>query len=383
MGINASGAFNSALSLWSSLYQDMQAIDLPEGLSPANEDMWFVPGSVQTRPALSRFLETPLTGSPVPTVVSVADFPFPFSDPAFSLVPGGYLKTFLDSVGRLSKKDIQTGMVSTLTGVTAGVQFKSENAFAKQWYAFFSPELSLDFSALPYVGVDPPRFTDATGQVWRVTQDAPGAPPVIADETTSYTIAAAGVPGLQIVASGQIISSISMNGNLVTAVLTAPLFIITQVGDNIVVAGVTNAAYDGTYQIGTIDPTGTIVTFISGVTGLAASSGGTLTPIFIHIKLTVPAPFVAGDNVIISDADDSGYDGNYTLRFRNSSTEFYVPALQSQIMLSNSGDGTLGVGGSISAGVHQGRGDVQIDQWSDHRTVNPPLHGQRRAGGGQ
>lgn len=176
MAFNATDAFNSPLSLFCSLYEDMNPADLPEGLSPDNQDVWFYPGSVQTRPALQRFIDTATTN----TIMSAADA---------KLLSGKVQNVFLDSAGALYAKDVFSGGQLVIGQVSPGVQFKSENAFGKQWYAFFSQSLAAAFSESPFVGVDVPRYYDGTN-VWRVTQDAPGAPITIADSgTAGVTIA--------------------------------------------------------------------------------------------------------------------------------------------------------------------------------------------------
>ena len=54
MGLNAAQAFNKALTLFSSLYTDMSASDLPEGLSPANQDVWYLPRTGEDQAGIER-----------------------------------------------------------------------------------------------------------------------------------------------------------------------------------------------------------------------------------------------------------------------------------------------------------------------------------------
>lgn len=173
MAYNSNEAFNSALSLFSSLYQDMNPTDLPEGLSPDNRNVWFLPGSVSTRPALNKLFDS--APSFTNRIMSVADFPTPSGD---------FLTVFLDSAGNLNQSDVGTGATSTIDLVTAGTQFKAVTAFDKQWVAFFGQQASSLFSENPFVGVDIPRYYN--GQtVSRVTQDAPGISPTFASLTTA------------------------------------------------------------------------------------------------------------------------------------------------------------------------------------------------------
>lgn len=173
MAENARDAFNSALSLFSSLYQDMAPTDLPEGLSPDNQDVFYLPGSVSTRPAVQHLLANPIGGNP--DIISVDEYPTPSGD---------VYTFFLDSVGVLRYRRLD-GTVATVGTINAiGAQFKSVSAFDKQWFAWFGTSLSSLFSQNPFVGVDVPRYFDGVN-VWRVTQDAPGLPPTFSNLQTS------------------------------------------------------------------------------------------------------------------------------------------------------------------------------------------------------
>lgn len=70
------------------------------------------------------------------------------------------------------------------------------------------------------------------------------------------------------------ITAISESGNVVSATLSAALGT-APVGAVINVAGVTESGYDGSFPITSV--TGTTVQYLNSVTGLAASSGGTVT----------------------------------------------------------------------------------------------------------
>jgi YVTN family beta-propeller protein len=91
------------------------------------------------------------------------------------------------------------------------------------------------------------------------------------------------------------IASISEAGSLVTVTLNAPLNVTA--GYNIVIAGVVipncvlpacnPLAYNGAFSVSSIDPTGTIITFMNSASGLPAPlSGGTATfppqPVFLN-----------------------------------------------------------------------------------------------------
>jgi hypothetical protein len=176
MTVNASEAFNSALTLFCSLYEDMNPADLPEGLSPDNQDVWFYPGSVQTRPALN----TVLSSGALNTIMSAEDV---------KLLSGQIQNLFIDSDGAIFCKDVYSGGEVIVARVSPGVQFKAENAFGKAWFAFFSQTLAAAFSESPFTGIDVPRYYDGTN-VWRVTQDAPGAAIAVVDSGTPGTTTA-------------------------------------------------------------------------------------------------------------------------------------------------------------------------------------------------
>lgn len=175
MALNPRGSFSLDLSLFGSLVQDINATDLPPGGSPDNSDIFYLPGGMYTRPAAKRILPSgTLAGNP--TIMSVKEFPSQIGD---------NLMMFLDSLGNLySNAPLNPALVNLIDTVTPGVQFKAENYGGKQWYAFYSAFQSGSFSSSPFVGVDVPRYFDAT-TVYRVTSDAPGMSPSFFNLNTS------------------------------------------------------------------------------------------------------------------------------------------------------------------------------------------------------
>jgi hypothetical protein len=129
---------------------------------------------VFTRPALKKALPSAIAGTP--TIVSLRDFQLPSGDA---------LTMFLDSNGLVWSNDSDNPADTTnLLTVTPGVQFKAETAFGKQWYAFFGGPQAALFSDSPFVGVDPPAYFNGTN-FFRVTTDAPGAPPNFSSAPTT------------------------------------------------------------------------------------------------------------------------------------------------------------------------------------------------------
>lgn len=174
MAFNPIGSFSSALELFSSLYQDMAPSDLPAGLSPDNQDMYYLPGGVKTRPALN--IIPGLNKEPTSNVMSVKEF---------QTQAGDFVSNYLYSSGNLYSGG------AFLSRFSPGVQFKAENAFNKQWLAMYSAEISSAFTDNPFVGVEPPVYFDGQS-VWRVTQDAPGISPNFSNVNTAQVSLAAG-----------------------------------------------------------------------------------------------------------------------------------------------------------------------------------------------
>lgn len=173
MGLNPRGTFSTDLSLFGSRITDILATDLPSGVSPDNQNVWFQPGMVATRPAFSRMLASAIAGSP--NIVSVKEF----------VSPSGDLPTaFVDSNGAIWINDSSHATSTTLIGtVAAGLTAKFANAFDKLWAAFYSPSISSAFSTSPFVGAGVPIYYNGQ-QINRVTSDAPGITPSFANVPT-------------------------------------------------------------------------------------------------------------------------------------------------------------------------------------------------------
>lgn len=313
MVLNAAQSFNSPLELYGGLYEDMSPWDVPEGLSPDCQNVWFLPGSVSTRPGLKRYI-SPLAGNP--TIMSVKDFPDPSGD---------FVKVFLDSTGSLKKKDGITGVVSTIDQVAEGVQFKAENAFEKQWYAFFAKQLADEFSANPFVGVDIPRYYDGHN-LWRVTQDAPGAAPGATNENLTFDIVAS--PNGLLLDPQDIAASptgLTQSGNTVKIVPNSTLTDKPwQIGDYITVVGADDDTYNGTWQISAIETNPIVIYFVHPQSGLAASGGGSFIVHVGEVVTTSANTFIVGQSVTITASTDPGWEGTYPIRQIVDSTHFFI-----------------------------------------------------------
>jgi len=358
MPYNARDAFSSALSLFSSLYEDMNPADLPEGLSPDCQDVWFLPGSVSTRPALSEYLGSAVGGAP--QILSVEDFPVP---------SGVHVGIFADDTGAVWQRngDGTKTQLTTLNG--AGIQFKAENAFTKQFYGYYNATLAAAFSDTPFVGVDIPRYFDGT-DFWRVTQDAPGAPPTINPVVVApATLQAPGAPLTYAIAAGPTGATEPITGLTITSIAESG-FVCTirtpnganiqglQVGDPLHVAGVPVGGYNGTFVVSNIQivpgfpSPHYLISYVNSVSGLGASAGGTYGSTIAQFTTTSPNAFNIGDSVTVAGVGVGGYNGTWVVRDVLSSSVFLVAV--ASLALAGSGGGTATEASSSSSLFRQG-----------------------------
>src|SRR5271165_2768562 len=130
MPFNAKGAVELPLEVIGSWCTEMAPPDLPKGVSPDNQEMWFVPGNAGTRPALQRVLSPLPAGGPnnyVPTVVYSKSFK----------TPTGVIKSLIfDSNGSLWVKNgaiDSAGAPTLLFQSTPGSLFRSTTAFGREY----------------------------------------------------------------------------------------------------------------------------------------------------------------------------------------------------------------------------------------------------------
>ena len=155
-------AVDVALSLFAGLNTELSPTDLPEGLSPFNQDVAYLPGSVFSRPCLHKIFGTPFAGNT--KTLYGKTYQQPTLDP---------LNLYLDSAGVLRKEDVgnRPGIYSTLANVVPGSYCNSVTASNSKEYFAFNDGIK---------GVDIPRQYDGTN-FDRVSQDGPGAPPTVAE----------------------------------------------------------------------------------------------------------------------------------------------------------------------------------------------------------
>lgn len=354
MAESAKDSFSSALTLFSGIYQDMNPADLPEGLSPDNQDMWPLPGSIGTRPALNKLLNAPFAGTP--TILSLDDFPAPTGD--------DWMMS-LDSLGNQRWTPIASAQIAT--SVLPGVQCKAEAAFDKHWCAYFNAAVAAEFSDNIFAGVDPPRYIDGTtGSVYRVTSDAPGVAPAVADDPyPTFNIAASpaglivsglGINFQSLSVDGQVCTITALNGFALTSgAPEAPI----QAGDTIILSSTTPAGYEGIFTVTEVFgnngggfPTGCKFNNIAAV-GLAPASAGTVLFPCLQITTTVRTPYTPFQYASVSGATNAAFDGQYQVRTVDVTGEIIccgLPPSMYSLVSTPSGGGAVQQVGSIVAG---------------------------------
>lgn len=168
---NTLGSIDVPLTLFQGLNTEVAPSDVPQGQSPDNQDVVFKPGSVASRPCLSRLFLTPMPDGA--TVVYAKTYVQPSGDP---------LNLFLDSNGFLWKEDVNNspGTYTEITRVPPGSIAVSETAFGREYLAISDGEH----------GAEQPLQFDGEN-IDRVSQDGVGAPPTtVADSATVGNISA-------------------------------------------------------------------------------------------------------------------------------------------------------------------------------------------------
>lgn len=169
MSFNKQGGKDISLSVLGGLCSEMAPSALPEGVSPACQDVEFLPGSWSSRRGLAKYFATPFpAGGPnnrVPTVTYAKSF----------IDPLGVIENlYLDSNGVLWLENVTVapGTYNQIGTVAPGSYAKSVTAFGREYIAV-SDGLH---------GSDVPLQWDGT-YLDKVTQGGPGAPPVVTSVT--------------------------------------------------------------------------------------------------------------------------------------------------------------------------------------------------------
>src|SRR5580692_5414859 len=232
--MSVAGTIDAPLDLFGGLVTDMPAADLPQGVSPDCQDIAFLQGAVKTRPGLLS-VYSPIIGNP--TV--------------------NYLKTFtqpnlvkallaIDSAGTLWGENSPGVLTQIAAGLTPNAAASSTSLFGREYIAQHDGNFGLDI----------PRQYDGTF-LDRVSQIGPGAGPASVTD---------------IIAN---ISAISRTSNIVTVTTAAPTGLLPT--DHVIIAGVTDTTYNGTFPIASIIDS---LHFTYAQTAAnSSSSGGTAAPV--------------------------------------------------------------------------------------------------------
>src|SRR5271166_2901437 len=239
------GSLDAPIQIFGGLVSDMSPADLPHGVSPDCQDVFFGNGGVTTRPGLQT-LFGPLAGNP--TVNYLKTF----------ATLGGVLRTLaMDASGNLYKESTPGTLSQFASGLAANANANSTTLFGREYLAISDG----------MTGNDLPRQYDDTN-FDRVSQGGPGAGPTVVDENVIVGIAASpsGATQPAAVAIAASPGGATENGYLVTITTSAAHGL--SAGQTVTVAGVGVSGYDGTFPLVSV-LSSTQFTYIAGATGLA------------------------------------------------------------------------------------------------------------------
>jgi hypothetical protein len=228
------GTIDAPLELFGGLVNDMAAADLPQGVSPDCADVAFLQGAVKTRPGLVSVF-SPISGNPTVNYLKTYTQP----NLAQALLA-------LDSAGALWAENSPGVLSAIATGLTPNSAASSASLFGREYIAQHDGQF----------GVDIPRQYDGA-KFDRVSQVGPGAGPSAISDVVAN------------------ISTIARTSGTVTVTTATPHGLVP--GDQVTVAGVTNASFDGVFAVATL-PDSLHFTYAQALSN-ATSSGGTAAPV--------------------------------------------------------------------------------------------------------
>jgi hypothetical protein len=283
LAVNTIGAVDVALQVFGGKNSELAPPNLPEGASPDNQDVAFLPGSVFSRPGLHKLFATPLPTNA--TVVYAKSYIQPNGNP---------LNLYLDSNGILWKEDVTAspGTYSQLLQTQPGSYAKSCTAFGREYIAISDGQH----------GADVPLQYDGTN-LDRVTQDGPGGNPcVVQDFAQDIDIVT-----IDDLSSPQTIVAATELGSTAT-IQTANAHGL-RVDDLVLVDGVSVSGYNGTWKVIAV-PSPTTFDFTANSSSLAAGTGGTEYPLTVVVTTADPHGLLKGDTVVISGNSNTAYNNN-------------------------------------------------------------------------
>jgi hypothetical protein len=232
--MSIAGTIDAPLDLFGGLVTDMAAADLPQGVSPDCRDVAFLQGAVKTRPGLLS-VYSPISGNPTVNYLKT------FTQP-------NLVKTLLaiDSAGTLWGENSPGVLTQIAAGLAPNAAASSTSLFGREYIAQHDGNFGLDI----------PRQYDGTF-LDRVSQIGPGAGPASVTDVIAN------------------ISAISRTSNIVTVTTAAPTGLLPT--DRVIIAGVTDTTYNGTFPIASIIDS---LHFTYAQTAANSfSSGGTAAPV--------------------------------------------------------------------------------------------------------
>ena len=317
------------LSLFGGMHTGVAPSDLPEGLSPDNQDWAFVPGEGFSRPALSAIYAQ--SAGPVGAVYCKT-YVQPNGDP---------LTLWMDVTGQLYVEDVENnaGNYQSIASVQAGVFPFSASAFGREYIAF-SDLLSGQWCPLSYDGT----YLD------RVTQDGPGQPPTCQNSAPpGATIAGAGSGSSYTVATATGSNPQNFGGYTIWTTLT----IVTTAPNGLAAGEIVNLSGLGagiSYYSYPTSPQ--VLQIINGTTFTIAWNAQT--------AFGVPAPTATGGTVQV-EAPSIVRASNIATATTSAAHGFKV-GWQVQI----SGEANTDIGGGISAISRDGNGNVTVTTTNPH-----------------
>ncbi len=224
-GFQTKGAIEIPLETFGGRVTEMAPVDVPDGVSPDEQDNTFIPGAVLTRPCLDKVL----TNAPANTTCTYQK--------SFVTPTGAIKNLYLFSNGQLYWEDPGNapGIGNLLFTSTPGSYAKSATMFGREFIAISD---GLHGQEMPL------QWDGTTSYLERVTQDGPASIP---------TVTSVAPTSAQMVASP---NTLTRNGNTVTANIATPVTPPLQIGYQVQISDVpdsnsTSVVQDNTstYQV--------------------------------------------------------------------------------------------------------------------------------------
>jgi hypothetical protein len=336
-------AIDVTLALFGGTDTEISPPDVPEGLSPDNQDMIFTPGYSGSRPGMKRLYNTPFSGGTGIQVMYEKTFVQPNDDP---------LTLILTSDGILWMEDVGNtpGAYTQIGTVPHGLYGQSVSDFGREYIAI---------SDLLH-GQEVPLQFDGTN-LDRVTMDGPGASPTVIDYVNNLAIVAivtAQGPGKHVTAASE-------TGNVVTITTSTAHGYYPDMEVFVVQVG---TGYSGIQTIQTV-PSTTTFTYTVTATGLGSESSGAVMAAVGEIVVAGEIPTIANDVIQITGTG-TGFDNNTagnppswqvlgaTYNSGANQTAIYfsfatAPGAISVPTVAVDNTGLVQLGGQSSPGIHQ------------------------------